>query len=145
MCLQEKLNVIKNDNYTVVFLGADEERTEKLSSVLQIMTLKRLLPSRMQSLSADRCKFYKVSCKQVLNCLIKNCSYHRGRAFQETCEEASRSKSYPMRNELKVIQSLKVGDYVVHVNHGIGKYLGIETLEINGIHKDYLTYSISRK
>jgi transcription-repair coupling factor (superfamily II helicase) len=27
---------------------------------------------------------------------------------------------------------------VVHVNHGIGKYLGIVTLEINGVHKDYL-------
>ena len=33
---------------------------------------------------------------------------------------------------------LKVGDYVVHQNHGIGKYIGIGTLEINGIHKDYL-------
>ena len=33
---------------------------------------------------------------------------------------------------------LKPGDYVVHTNHGIGKYLGIETLEISGVHKDYL-------
>ncbi|HLS91251.1 MAG TPA: transcription-repair coupling factor [Limnochordia bacterium] len=33
---------------------------------------------------------------------------------------------------------LRVGDYVVHTNHGIGKYLGIETLEIGGVHKDYL-------
>lgn len=30
------------------------------------------------------------------------------------------------------------GDYVVHVNHGIGRYLGMETLEIGGVHKDYL-------
>lgn len=33
---------------------------------------------------------------------------------------------------------LKEGDYVVHINHGIGKYLGVETLEISGVHKDYL-------
>ncbi len=39
---------------------------------------------------------------------------------------------------IKSYTDLKVGDYVVHVNHGIGKYIGIETLEINGIHKDYL-------
>src|SRR5699024_6108021 len=39
---------------------------------------------------------------------------------------------------IKSYSELKVGDYVVHVNHGIGKYLGIETLEINGLHKDYL-------
>src|SRR5690606_20763250 len=30
------------------------------------------------------------------------------------------------------------GDFVVHINHGIGKYLGIGTLEVAGIHKDYL-------
>ncbi len=33
---------------------------------------------------------------------------------------------------------LKAGDYVVHVNHGIGRYIGIEKLDIGGIQKDYL-------
>ena len=33
---------------------------------------------------------------------------------------------------------LKVGDYVVHINHGVGKFLGIRTLEMDGVHKDYL-------
>ena len=33
---------------------------------------------------------------------------------------------------------LKVGDFVVHINHGIGKYMGLETLEIAGSHRDYL-------
>ncbi|MCI3987236.1 hypothetical protein MMJ63_21005, partial [Bacillus vallismortis] len=42
---------------------------------------------------------------------------------------------------------LQICDYVVHINHGIGKYFGIETLEINGIHKDYLNihYQVSDK
>lgn len=33
---------------------------------------------------------------------------------------------------------LKPGDYVVHINHGIGRYIGLETLEIAGGHRDYL-------
>jgi transcription-repair coupling factor (superfamily II helicase) len=33
---------------------------------------------------------------------------------------------------------LKIGDYVVHDNHGIGRYLGVDTLSIGGVHKDYL-------
>ena len=32
---------------------------------------------------------------------------------------------------------LKAGDYVVHVSHGIGKYMGVETIELNGVHRDY--------
>ncbi len=33
---------------------------------------------------------------------------------------------------------LRAGDYVVHVNHGIGKYMGIKQLEVGGVRKDYL-------
>ena len=27
----------------------------------------------------------------------------------------------------------------MHVNHGIGKYIGMETLEMDGVHQDYMT------
>ncbi len=40
--------------------------------------------------------------------------------------------------EISSINDLKAGDFVVHENHGIGKYLGVKTLEIQGQHKDYL-------
>lgn len=33
---------------------------------------------------------------------------------------------------------LRPGDYVVHVNHGIGRYLGIKKLEVSGVVRDYL-------
>lgn len=35
------------------------------------------------------------------------------------------------------ISDLKPGDYVVHVNHGIGQFTGIERLAVGGIEKDY--------
>ncbi len=33
---------------------------------------------------------------------------------------------------------LTTGDYVVHVNHGIGRYTGIERIEVGNVAKDYL-------
>ncbi|REK69222.1 transcription-repair coupling factor [Paenibacillus paeoniae] len=51
------------------------------------------------------------------------------RRIDKKIDNAERIKSYT---------ELKVGDYVVHHNHGIGKYVGIGTLEIGGIHRDYL-------
>src|SRR5690606_14299968 len=33
---------------------------------------------------------------------------------------------------------LHVGDYVVHVNHGVGRYAGVHTLEVSGVQRDYL-------
>ena len=40
--------------------------------------------------------------------------------------------------QIHYFRDIKVGDYVVHISHGIGKYAGVETLLIDGIHKDYL-------
>ncbi len=37
------------------------------------------------------------------------------------------------------VSELSVGELVVHITHGIGRYLGIQTLTIEGRHKDYLT------
>lgn len=39
---------------------------------------------------------------------------------------------------LKSYADLSVGDYVVHQVHGIGKYLGMQRIEVDGIGRDYL-------
>ncbi len=44
----------------------------------------------------------------------------------------------PKGEKISHFREINVGDYVVHVNHGIGKYLGVETLDVGGVHKDYL-------
>ncbi len=40
--------------------------------------------------------------------------------------------------QISSLNELEPGDYVVHENHGIGRYLGIRTEEVLGVHQDYL-------
>jgi transcription-repair coupling factor (superfamily II helicase) len=40
--------------------------------------------------------------------------------------------------KINTFLDLKPGDYVVHVNHGIGRYLGVVRLDIGEIQRDYL-------
>ncbi len=40
---------------------------------------------------------------------------------------------------LRSFRELKTGDYVVHEGHGVGKYLGVRQVEVDGVKKDYLT------
>ena len=40
--------------------------------------------------------------------------------------------------KIRSFSDIKPGDYVVHVENGIGKYLGVETLEFNGVRSDFL-------
>ncbi len=47
-------------------------------------------------------------------------------------------KTQKNKKAIKSFTDLKLGDYVVHENHGIGKYLGVKQLNIQSVKKDYL-------
>lgn len=49
-----------------------------------------------------------------------------------------RIKSTEEGVRISSVTDLRPGDYVVHVNHGIGRYLGMETLTVAGVQKDYM-------
>ena len=62
--------------------------------------------------------------------------------FGMTARRRHRRKSFS-GEALYSLGELKVGDYVVHVNHGIGIYKGIEHIEREGIGKDYIKVEYS--
>lgn len=111
-----------------IFIVADgEERMDKVRRVLEDYQIPapKILSGRLQG-------GYELSAiRQVVvtESEMFSSKQRKVRKNDKRLENAERIKSY---------RELKVGDYVVHVNHGIGKYVGIGTLEINGIHKDYL-------
>ena len=59
--------------------------------------------------------------------------------FQKKVKRRVRRQNISNAERLKDYNELEKGDYVVHHIHGIGRYLGIETIEISGIHRDYIT------
>lgn len=56
--------------------------------------------------------------------------------FSHTKKKGS-SKSRKDRG-IKAFTDIRKGDYVVHENHGIGKFTGVEKLEVQGNERDYL-------
>ena len=40
--------------------------------------------------------------------------------------------------EKVIFTDLKIGDYVVHKTHGIGEYIGVNTIKADGVTKDYI-------
>lgn len=59
--------------------------------------------------------------------------------FQKVTKKRARRKNISNAERLKSYNELKTGDFVVHANHGIGKYIGMQTLEVDGVHQDYMT------
>ena len=48
------------------------------------------------------------------------------------------------KDALSSLTDIKPGDYVVHQNHGIGMYTGIQRLEVQSVVKDYLKISYDK-
>ncbi|WP_018753527.1 transcription-repair coupling factor [Paenibacillus sanguinis] len=125
--LKAEMERWKKSGANVMMLASGEERMERMRRVLQDYGIEEptLLQGNLQS------GFELPSVHLVV--------ITEGEMFSQKQRKARRvSKSMDNAERIKSYTELKVGDYVVHQNHGIGKYLGIGTLEVAGIHKDYM-------
>lgn len=129
----------KKSKYAVLVLGPDEERVKKLQSVLadyeiEAAVLKEtseILPGKIQIIQGNLNNGFELP-------LQKYAIITEQDLFNKKTKKSARRQKLSNAERIKSYSELKVGDFVVHVNHGIGKYLGIETLSINGVHKDYI-------
>ncbi len=51
---------------------------------------------------------------------------------------------YQNATKISRYDELEIGDYVVHYDHGIGKYLGLKTMEMDGLKRDYIHVSYAK-
>lgn len=53
-------------------------------------------------------------------------------------QKRKRLHSKNQGQQLQYFSDIKAGDYVVHRTHGIGRYVGVENMLVDGMHRDYL-------
>ena len=129
----------KREKYSVILLCASGTRAKRLAADLQEQELN---------------SFYCEDPDRVVNpseIMVVHGSLHRGYEyplirFAVLSETDIFGRERKKRKKKKVyegqkIQSfseLKPGDYVVHENHGLGIYRGIEKVEVDKVMKDYI-------
>lgn len=69
---------------------------------------------------------------------LKVCVISDKEVFGESKRKTNKKVPKKGVSKIKSFTELKLGDYVVHVNHGIGVYKGIKQLEVEGLKRDYL-------
>lgn len=137
--LKAEIDRWKKGNYCILFLGADEDRVKKLERVLEDYEISAsmikgdqpLVPGKVQIMQGNLHAGFELSIQKIAVITEEE-------LFNKRVKKSTSRQKLSNAERIKSYSELKIGDYVVHVNHGIGKYLGIETLVINGIHKDYL-------
>jgi len=58
--------------------------------------------------------------------------------FTSSVKKRRKLSSSFKQGEKVVFADLKIGDYVVHKSHGIGQFIGVNTLKADGVIKDYI-------
>ncbi|MDR0270137.1 transcription-repair coupling factor [Paenibacillus sp.] len=129
-----QMNVLKSEmerwhksGVKVIMLASGEERLDRMRRVLQDYNISE--PIMLQGNLQTGFEMPSIHLAVITEGEMFSQKQRKIRKMGKNMDNAERIKSYT---------ELKVGDYVVHQNHGIGKYMGIGTLEINGIHKDYM-------
>ena len=61
-----------------------------------------------------------------------------GQLLAKTARKPRRQKTATNRQKLNSFTDLSPGDYIVHEHHGIGKYVGMEQMKVDGALKDYV-------
>ncbi|HFV2574537.1 TPA: transcription-repair coupling factor [Streptococcus pneumoniae] len=137
--LKEEIERYKKMDYTIILQSSNSMGSKTLEDMLEEYQIK--LDSR------DKTSI----CKESVNLIEGNLrhGFHfvdekillitEHEIFQKKLKRRFRRQHVSNAERLKDYNELEKGDYAVHHIHGIGQYLGIETIEIKGIHRDYVS------
>lgn len=125
--LKSEMERWKKAGWEVVILANGKERVDRTRKILQDYQIEE--PTMLNGNLQTGFEFPSIHLVVLTEGEIFSQKHRKVSKAPRKVENAERIRSYT---------ELKVGDFVVHVNHGIGKYVGIGTLEISGIHKDYM-------
>lgn len=126
-----------NRMYRVVMLAATPARCERLVSSLKDEGITAVFEKNIGKLKPGVIAVTTGAIKKGMEFPdIKAAMITEGDTFSE---KKARKRTFSKKGKrIQDFTDLKVGDYVVHVNHGIGQFKGIKELIIEGIKKDYL-------
>ena len=126
---------IKN-GYTLVF-SVDEARVDSLSGDLEAAGFS--VAFSKDTLAKGKINFARGGLKKGFYYEKEKLAFFgEEEIFGRSPKKRLKRKKLDSASRIRDFHELNIGDYVVHKTHGIGQYLGLDTLEVEGKRHDYL-------
>ena len=126
--LENELKSYVRENYRIVCVLSSDERIDNIKEFVERIGLSGRVEFARGSLSAGMDFPGSKLCYISENDIF---SAHKSLNRKRKSRKSSQAK-------LQSFSDMKAGDYVVHENHGIGRFIGIEQLTVQGDKKDYI-------
>ncbi|PJI08783.1 MULTISPECIES: transcription-repair coupling factor [Clostridium] len=139
---------LKEERYKTVILCGTKSRGQRLVESLRDRGIESVYKDSV--LSVDYGEIVVTPGSQLKGFKypeMKLCVISDKEIFGTSRKKKEKKKKRKGVGKIKSFTELKPGDYVVHVNHGIGIFKGIKQLEVQGHKKDYLelNYAVDDK
>ena len=136
--LTRDLKRLKRNGYRVVLLSGSRTRAKRLAEDLRDYDLSSFYSEDMQRevKPGEIMAAYGYASEGYEYPMLKFVVISESDIFGRKKKKKKRKKYEGQR--IQDFAELKPGDYVVHENHGIGVYKGIEKIEVEKIVKDYM-------
>ena len=132
----------KREGYRVILLSASRTRSSRLASDLREYSLRAWCPDEsreeVEVKPGEILVTYGNLHRGFEYPMIKFIVITEGDMFGVEKKKRKRKKTTYEGTKIQSFSDLAVGDYVVHEDHGLGIYRGIEKIEQDGVIKDYL-------
>lgn len=132
----------KKEGYRVILLSASRTRASRLAGSLREYNLSAYCPDQDGQEHEVRPGEILVTFGKLHRgfeySMIKFIVITEGDMFGGEKKKRKRKKTTYEGTKIQNFSDLSVGDYVVHEDHGLGIYRGIEKIEQDGVIKDYL-------
>lgn len=138
--LVKDLRRYKKNDYRVLLLSGSRTRAKRLAEDLRVYGLTAFYTENQEReiQAGEIMTFYGRVLKGFEYPLLKFVVISESDIFgAEKKKKKKRTKKYEGQ-KIREFADLKVGDYVVHENHGLGVYRGIEKVEMDHVVKDYM-------
>lgn len=142
--LTQDLKRLKRNGYRVVLLSGSRTRAKRLAEDLRDYNLSSYYSDDLDRLAepGEIMTAYGHVAEGYEYPMLKFSVISETDIFGKVKKKKKR-KTYEGR-KIQSFSELKPGDYVVHENHGLGIYQGIEKIEVDKITKDYMKISYAQ-
>ena len=137
--LVKDLNHYKKNGYRVLLVSASSTRAKRLATDLMDEGLNAFYSdnSQRELQPGEIMTFYGNVLKGFEYPMLKFVVISESDIFGKQNRKKKKKKVYEGQ-KIRDFSDLKIGDYVVHENHGLGIYKGIEKVEVDKVVKDYI-------
>ena len=137
----EDVKLYLKQDYRVVVLAGDERRAKVLQDFFREHEIRAMLYPEISKLPPYGGVFIGIGSLSagIEYPGLKLAILTDAQLIRRRSKKASGKKKLPAnRQRIESYADLSVGDYVVHENHGIGRFAGIVKMTVDGFEKDYI-------